>query len=261
MFNNSQRNFEWFEVSFSKKIRNIINENNSTTFEWIRDTNVTISLALLSLACQIWSENGQKEKVQKVLNFGTIFFFIFLLVWLIICVFRYALKFKRIQNIKKRVIPHNPFIKMTSEECIQLFDNDICNELVLSKSYLKNAINESDDDLIEFYLIEAVHYFYKSIKSFCDICNSNELTEIFSYDKTEATKKINIIRLENYYYMLNSTKIIRGQIKNGFDFSRVEAYVNSFECIRMNCLKTWELVNRSFTEFNSLLSSNVADIL
>ena len=144
---------------------------------------------------------------------------------------------------------------MTSEECIQLFDNDICNELVLSKSYLKNAINESDDDLIEFYLIEAVHYFYKSIKSFCDICNSNDLTEIFSSDKTEATKKINIIRLENYYHMLNSTKIIRGQIKNGFDISRVEIYVKSFECIRINCLKTWELVNRSFTEFNSLLSS------
>lgn len=261
MFNNSQRNFEWFEVSFSKKIRNIINENNSTTFEWIRDTNITISLALLSLACQIWVENGQTEKMQKFLNFCTIIFFAFLLVWLIICIIRYALKFQRVQKIKKRVIPHNSFKKMTSEECIQLFDNDICNELVLSKSYLKNAINESDDDLIEFYLIEAVHYFYKSIKSFCDICNSNDLREIFSSDSVEATKKINIIRLENYYHMLNSTKIIRAALKSGFDFSRVDNYVKSFDYIRMNYLKTWELISRTFTVFNSLPFSNTVDIL
>lgn len=261
MFNNSQRNFEWFEVTFSKRIRSIINENNSATFEWIRDTNITISLALLSLACQIWAENGQTDKMQIVLDYCTLVFFVFLLVWLMVCIFRYALKFKKIQMIKKRVIPHNPFRKLTSEECIQLFDNDICNELVLSKSYIKNAINENDDDLIEFYLIEAVHYYYKSIKSFCDICNSNDLKEMFSSDKADATKKINIIRLENYYHMLNFTKIIRGQIKNGFDFSRVETYVRSFECIKTNWLKSWELIENTFTTLNGSLSSNVVEIL
>ena len=261
MFNNSQRNFEWFEVTFSKRIRSIINENNSTTFEWIRDTNITISLALVSLECQILAENGQTEKMRTILNLGTLAFFAFLFVWLIICIIRYALKFREIQKIKKRLIPHNPFKEMTPEECIQLFDNDICNELVLAKSYLKNAINESDDDLIEFYLIEAVHYYYKSIKSFCDICNSNDLMEIFSSDSTEATKKINIIRLENYYHMLDSTKIIRGQLKQGFDFSRVDSYVQSFEYIKMNYSKTWGLVCKTFTMFESLPFSHTVEIL
>lgn len=61
--------------------------------------------------------------------------------------------------------------------------------------------------------------------------------------------------------MLNFTKIIRGQIKNEFDFSRVETYVRSFECIKTNWLKSWELIENTFTTLNGSLSSNVVEIL
>ena len=61
--NNAQRNFEWFEASFTRKIQHIIDENNRDNTSWVRALFISILLAILPLACELIM-NHQPESNQ-----------------------------------------------------------------------------------------------------------------------------------------------------------------------------------------------------
>ncbi len=171
--NNAQRNFEWFEASFTRKIQHIINENNRDNASWIRDLFISILLAILPLACELimnhQPENNQTETsavseiIHAICMYGTIISLVGLVIWIGFCVWKYN---KAVQKFKSRVIPHTIKGKYSLDESVHYFDNDVCNDLILAKHYISLSLHESDAAGKEFYYIESLHHYYKSIRRF-----------------------------------------------------------------------------------------------
>lgn len=215
--NNAQRNFEWFEASFSKRIQQIIDESNRDNASWIRDLFISILLTILPLACELISDHQATNQnantasgvniIQTVCTYGVIISMVGLLCWIIYCIWKYN---KAVQRFKNRVIPHTIKGYYSIEECVHYFDNDVCNDLILSKHYIELAKSAPDSASIEFYFIEALHYYYKSIRIFTIICNShepNQLTALFKSNRAGTDKCIDIVRLVNYLSLISSIQI------------------------------------------------------
>lgn len=229
MFNNTpQRNFEWFEISFSKKIQTIINENKEDSLSWIRDLFISLLLAFFSLFCELFNTNNSPT-LQVVLKCGTILSLLGLLVWFAICIIRYN---KRIKKIKSRLIPHSSKNFYTIDESVQLFDNDICNELILSSNYITLADATKDESLKKFYYIEAIHYYFKSIRGFNSICvsASKNLDELFS-NESGCARKINTLRLKNYLELVGSIRLNPSAISDTIS-EDIDEYYNSHSVVR-----------------------------
>ncbi len=246
MFNNNiQRNFEWFEASFTRKIQHIIDESNRDNVSWIRDLFISILLTILPLACELISNhqsNSSEAKastmpdiVQTICMYGTVISLVGLVIWIVFCIWKYN---KIVQKFKSRVIPHTINGKYSIDESVHYFDNDVCNDLILSKHYIALALNESDLAGKEFYLIEALHYYYKSIRRFNIICKShdaNVLSKLFTSNRAGTDKYIDLVRLINYLALIKSIKIPINPKDNSPDdlliYKRVLDYNNSFSLI------------------------------
>ena len=215
--NNAQRNFEWFEASFTRKIQHIIDENNRDNASWVRDLFISILLAILPLACELimnhQPESNQTETstvsgiVHAICMYGTIISLIGLVIWVGFCVWKYN---KAVQKFKSRVIPHTIKGKYSLDESVHYFDNDVCNDLILAKHYISLSSHEPDAAGKEFYFIEALHYYYKSIRRFNIICKSHDpadLQKLFTSNRAGTDKRIDIIRLMNYLALIKSIKI------------------------------------------------------
>ena len=62
----------------------------------------------------------------------------------------------------------------------------------------------------EFYFIEALHYYYKSIRRFNIICKSHDSTDLqklFTSNRAGTDKRIDIVRLINYLALIKSIRI------------------------------------------------------
>ena len=215
--NNAQRNFEWFEASFTRKIQYIIDESNRDNASWVRDLFISILLAILPLVCELimnhQSESSQtatstvSEIIHAICMYGTIFSLIGLAIWIVFCVWKYN---KAVQKFKSRVIPHTIKGKYTFDESVHYFDNDVCNDLILAKHYISLSSHEPDAACKEFYLIETLHYYYKSIRRFNIICKSHdpvELQKLFTSNRAGTDRYIDIVRLVNYLALIKSIKI------------------------------------------------------
>lgn len=242
MFNNNiQRNFEWFEASFTRKIQHIIDESNRDNASWIRDLFISILLTLLPLACELianYQSKGSESEasttqdiVQLICTYGAIISLFGLIIWILICIWKYN---RVVQKFKSRIIPHTINGKYSIDESVHYFDNDVCNDLILSKHYISLALNELDSAGKEFYLIEALHYYYKSIRIFNIICKSHTpstLSTLFAPNRAGTDKCIDLVRLTNYLSLIKSITI---PVNLNDDFSiyeRVLDYNNSFTLI------------------------------
>lgn len=248
MFNNNiQRNFEWLEASFTRKIQHIIDESNRDNASWVRDLFISILLTILPLACELISNhrsnNSEAEAstmpdiVQTICMYGTVISLIGLVIWIGFCIWKYN---KIVQKFKSRIIPHTINGKYSIEESVHYFDNDVCNDLILSKHYIALALNESDSAGKEFYLIEALHYYYKSIRRFNIICKSHDpsaLNKLFTSNRAGTDKCIDLVRLINYLALIKSIKIpvnTKDDLLTEDDlliYKRVLDYNNSFRLI------------------------------
>lgn len=249
MFSKSpQRNFEWFEITFTKKLQAIISENNQDSISWIRDLFISLLLAMFSLLCQLLDNEETLPILATILKWGTIISIAGLIIWFLICIIKYN---KRIKKIKSRIIPHSIKNSYTLDESVQLFDNDICNELVLSKNYIELAYGTTDSALAEFYVIEAIHYYFKSIRMFNIICNSNSLTELFSSESGNS-KNINMIRLVNYIKLVNSTLIDKSKFICSIDFTGIDNYNASYQIVKEAFITTANNLKESYADIPQL---------
>lgn len=242
MFNNNiQRNFEWFEASFTRKIQHIIDESNRNNASWVRDLFISILLTILPLACELISNHQLNSSeaetstmpdiVQTICMYGTVISLVGLVIWIGFCIWKYN---KIVQKFKSRIIPHTIKGKYSIDESVHYFDNDVCNDLILSKHYIALASNELDSAGKEFYLIESLHYYYKSIRRFNIICKSHDpsaLSKLFTSNRAGTDKYIDIIRLINYLALIKSIKIPVNSQDDLSIYKRVLDYNNSFSLI------------------------------
>lgn len=243
MFNKTpQRNFEWFEITFTKKIETIINGNKEDSFSWIRDAFVSLLLTMFSLVFQILDSDKYSSCLQKIFNIGTIASLIGLACWFLFCVIRYS---KKIKKIKSRIIPHSIEDYYSIDESVRLFDNDICNELILSKSYIDLAMSVAEPYLKEFYLIESLHYYYKSIRVFSVVCNSNKLDDLFT-TRSGVEKKINILRLQNYLELVKCVKIDESKF-DVVTVQHIKEYSDSYNKVKESFNQTLALLKDKFS--------------
>ena len=239
---NFHRNFEWFEASFTKEIQYIFNEYNQNNVSWVRDLFISILLTIIPLACELMlslrtdisSENGivvSTEFVYKLCIYIAYASIAGLIGWIVFCIWKYN---KVIQKMKMRIIPHTIKNRYSYNESIYYFDNDVCNNIILSKNYIALSLNETEISSKEFYLIEAIHYYYKSIYIFNIICfsrNSSELQRLFSSGNIETAKHIDTMRLINYLSLIKSIKIPFDSSNNFSMYDNIYKYNSSFELI------------------------------
>lgn len=248
MFNKTpQRNFEWFEITFTKKMQSILSENKEDSLSWIRDLFVSLLFTMLSLLFQILDKGQNPQVLQLIFKWGTIISLILLVAWFIICIIRYN---KKLKQIKTRIVPHSVKNYYSIDESVQLFDNDICNELVLSKSYIDLAMTASDPSLKEFYLIESLHYYFKSIRVFNVICNSNDLEDLFT-TQSGIGKKINIIRLQNYLELIKCVKIDDSKL-DADTIQHIKEYHNSYDIVKESFNQTLTLLKNKYSEIQRI---------
>ena len=255
MFNKTpQRNFEWFEITFTKKIQTIVSENKENNFTWIRDLFVSLLLAMLSLLFQILDNDKYLPKLQMVFKWGTVISLSVLALWFGICVIRYN---KKLKQIKARIVPHTTKNYLSIDESVQLFDNDVCNELVLSKSYIDLAITATEPSLKEFYLIESLHYYFKSIRVFSIICNSNAPKLLFTTE-SGIGKKINILRLQNYLDLVKCIRIDASHFDSD-TINHIKEYRTSYDVVIESFNQTLILLKREYTTIQRI--SGLSDII
>lgn len=268
--NNTQRNFEWFEASFTKKIQQIIDESNRDNASWIRDLFISILLTILPLACELIMNqqtstvnNSQSivainnpQIIHTICSLGTILSLIGLATWVIHCIWKYN---TAMQKFKKRVIPHTIKGTYTIDESVHYFDNDVCNDLILSKHYISLASCEQDPAGKEFYLIESLHYYYKSIRIFNIICNSHKsehLQNLFVCNHAGTDKRIDIVRLINYLALIKSIKIPFDPNANLSTYQGVIAYNESFSLIVSTFNSTYTTLKEQFPTVSRFARSN-----
>lgn len=255
MFNKTpQRNFEWFEITFTKKIQTIISENKEDSLSWIRDLFVSLLFAMLSLLFQILDNDEHSPLLQLIFKWGTIVSLIALALWFVICVIRYN---KKLKQIKSRIVPHSVKNYYSIDESVQLFDNDICNELVLSQNYIELANIATEPPLKEFYLIESLHYYFKSIRVFNVICNSNALEDLFTTE-SGIGKKINIIRLQNYLELIKCIKIDISNLDSDI-ISHIKEYRDSYNVVKESFDQTLILLKNKYPTIQRI--SSLSDII
>lgn len=273
--NNAQRNFEWFEASFTKKIQQIIDESNRDNASWIRDLFISILLTILPLACELilnqqveiqqtsTANNPQaietvsnSQIIQTICSLGTIISLIGFAAWIIHCIWKYN---KAVQKLKKRVIPHTIKGTYSIDESVHYFDNDVCNDLILSKHYISLASSEKDPAGKEFYLIEALHYYYKSIRIFNIICNSHkaeDLQKLFICNHAGTDKRIDIVRLVNYLALIKSIKIPVDSNANLSIYQAVIDYNKSFGLIVSTLNATYTTLQEQFPTVSQFAQAN-----
>ena len=256
MFNKTpQRNFEWFEVTFSKKIQTIINDNKKDSLTWIRDLFVSLLITIFSLFCQ-FVDADNSPTLQIILQYSTVFSIVGLLGWFLFCIIRYN---KKIKNIKNRIIPHSTKKSYSIDESVQLFDNDICNELILSKNYISLANSTTDEALKKFYFIEAIHYYFKSIRDFNNICTSasENFDELFC-DKSGLARKINLYRLANYLELIKSVKIDRTDLSENL-INDINNYFDSYSVVTQAFINTLSALTKKYSNLK-YLSEKIIEI-
>lgn len=265
--NNAQRNFEWFEASFTRKIQHIIDENNRDNASWVRDLFISILLAILPLACELIMnhkpESNQTEIstvsgiVHAICMYGTIISLIGLVIWIGFCVWKYN---KAVQKFKSRVIPHTIKGKYSLDESVHYFDNDVCNDLILAKHYISLSSQEPDAAGKEFYLIEALHYYYKSIRRFNIICKSHDsadLQKLFTSNRAGTDKRIDIVRLMNYLALIKSIKIPVSSDDDLSIYRGVFDYNASFSLIVSTFNSTYSILQAQFPLIAQFAQNNV----
>lgn len=264
--NNAHRNFEWFEASITKKIQQIINESNRDNASWIRDLFISILLTILPLACELIMNQqvvGQHTPptnnsgiIQTICSWGTIISLIGLAIWLIHCIWKYN---KAVQRFKKRIIPHTIRGTYTIDESVHYFDNDVCNDLILSKHYISLASNTNNPAEKEFYLIEALHYYYKSIRIFNIICNSHnseDLQNLFVCHHAGTDKRIDIARLINYLALIKSIRIPIDSNTELSIYKGVLDYNESFGLIASTLNSTYTTLQEQFSMISQFAQAN-----
>lgn len=259
MFNKTlQRNFEWFEITFTKKMQAMINEHKEDSLSWIRDTFISLLLTILSLAFQLLENDNGSEKVQMLVYWGTTISIVGLAVWFLVCAIRYN---KKIKGIKTRIIPHSSKDNYSIMERVELFDNDICNDLVLSKNYIDLAMEVSEPSLKEFYLIESMHYYFKSIRIFNIICNLNELNDLFTTE-SGVGKKINILRLQNYLELVKCIRIDESKFDT-ITIQRAKEYRTSYDLISESFKQTLMNIKNKYSTMQRIanLENDIAHII
>ncbi len=270
--NNSHRNFEWFEASFTKKIQHILNESNKDNISWVRDLFISILLTIIPLICELIL-SLQPEYCQTCateinsISIQTKFIYIIciclasisilgLVIWIGVCIWKYN---KAIQKFKSRIIPHTIKNKYSFDESVFYFDNDICNDLILSKHYITLSLNEPDSASKEFYLIEALHYYYKSIRRFNIVCHSHsdsELQILFSSDRAETDKYIEIVRLTNYLTLIKSAIIPLDPSIDHSIYDSILKYNDSFSIIVSTFNTAYSKLQTQLTEIHRFAESN-----
>lgn len=264
--NNAQRNFEWFEASFTRKIQHIIDENNRDNASWIRDLFISILLAILPLACELimthQPASSQTETstaagiVHAICLYGTILSLIGLVIWIGFCIWKYN---RAVQKFKSRVIPHTIKGKYSLDESVHYFDNDVCNDLILAKHYISLSVNETDAAAKEFYFIEALHYYYKSIRRFNIICKSHDnagLNKLFTSNRAGTDKCIDIVRLINYLSLIKSIKIPVDSTDDLAIHKGVLDYNASFSLIVSTFSSTYSTLQAQFPIINQFARDN-----
>lgn len=266
MFNNSQRNFEWFEASFTKKIQHIINENSRDNASWVRDLFISILLAILPLACELIlnhsSANNQAGSLAKsnvvytICTYGAVISLVGFVLWAGFCIWKYN---KAVQKFKRRVIPHTIKGTYSIDESVHYFDNDVCNDLILSKYYISLSMSEMDVAVKDFYFIESLHYYYKSIRRFCIICKSHndaDLQKLFTSNRAGADKRIDIIRLLNYLTLIKSIRIPVNSKDDPSIYEIVLNYNASFELIVSTFASTYLTLQEQFPLISQFSKEN-----
>ncbi len=265
--NNAQRNFEWFEASFTRKIQHIINENNRDNASWIRDLFISILLAILPLACELimnhQPENNQTETsavseiIHAICMYGTIISLVGLVIWIGFCVWKYN---KAVQKFKSRVIPHTIKGKYSLDESVHYFDNDVCNDLILAKHYISLSLHESDAAGKEFYYIESLHHYYKSIRRFNIICKSHDPTDLqklFTSNRAGTDKRIDIVRLTNYLALIKSIRIPVNPKDDLSIYRGVLDYNASFDLIVSTFYSAYSTLQAQFPLISQFAQNNV----
>lgn len=147
-------------------------------------------------------------------NFMTIYFLFLLIVLLIIILFKFVVF---VINQVKRFFRWKNFtlISDTPEEMINKFNDNICYDIVTSKSYLDlmNCENIQVNEKI-FYYIECSYYRNKVINQLCLMIQ--KIPDVFTENKDEILyqNKISIIRLENILNIIND---ISNSLTNEFE--------------------------------------------
>lgn len=244
MFNKSpQRNFEWFESTFSKKIQTIIDENKRDNLSWIRDLFVSLLITIFSLCCQLINTDNSPV-LEIVLKCSTIVSLVGLLGWFLFCVIKYN---KKLKKLKHRIVPHK--INFYSiDESVELFDNDICNGMILSKSYISLAEATPDASLKKFYFIEAIHYYFKSIREFNNICSStSEKFDALFANTSGVDRKINILRLTNYLELIKSVEINRTNLDEPL-IKDITYYFDSYSTVVQTFSTILPLLTKKYSE-------------
>ena len=266
MFNNTQRNFEWFEASFSKRIQHILDENNHDNASWIRDLFISILLVILPLACEIimsqhkTEQNAEDITVSKIIYSicacGAILCIVGLIVWTIYCIWKYN---KTVQKFKRRTVPHTIKGTYSIDESVHYFDNDVCNDLILSKNYILLALQEKDAASKVFYIIEALHYYYKSIRIFTIICNSFapcDLQKLFVSNHPGTDKQIDIVRLINYLALIKSIKIPVDKNEDSSIYTEILDYNASFGLIISTFNTVCHTLTQQFPAVSQIVNNN-----
>ena len=209
---------------------------------------------MLSLLFQILDNDEHSSLLHSIFKLGTIVSLIALTLWFVICVIRYN---KKLKQVKARIIPHSIKNYYSVDESVQLFDNDICNELVLSQNYIDLANAASEPSLKEFYLIESLHYYFKSIRVFNVICNSNPLEDLFTTE-SGVGKKINIIRLQNYLELIRCIKIDDSKLDSDTK-KHIKEYRDSYNVIKEAFDQTLILLKKQYSTIQRI--SSLSDII
>lgn len=262
--NNIHRNFEWFEASFTRKLQHIIDESARDSASWIRDLFISILLTILPLAFELMSTitsgSDQSEAwlgiAQKILMGGTILSLFALVIWIFVCIWKYN---KLVQKLKGRIVPHTIKGHYSMDESVHYFDNDICNDLILSKYYISLATNELDSAGKEFYFIEALHYYYKSIRIFsiiCQSCKTNTLNVLFTSNRAGTDKRIDVVRLINYLALIKSIKIPVDSKCDLSIYKEVLEYNKSFDLIVSNFNSTYATLKKQLTAVAEFAQKN-----
>lgn len=258
VFNKSpQRNFEWFEISFTQKLQEIINENQKDSYSWIRDSFISLFLAMLSLLCQILDNTKHHHILTVVFTIASIISAVGLLGWLLFCAVKYS---KRVARMKERLVPHSIKDSISVVESVKLFDNDVCNNLVLSRNYIELAKCETEDPLIEFYLIESVHYYFTSIRLLNKIILANDFDKLFAKD-SGVEKRINLLRLKNYLTLLGAITINKDQIKPGFNYDNINLICDSYLAIRESFGNTLRIIKEYSSRMGSPIDFDISNTI
>lgn len=247
-------------------MQHIIDENNRDSASWVRDLFISILLTLLPLACELIvsqpvnsqpsSNNGSSWIIQTICTYGAIISLVGLFVWIFVCIWKYS---KAVKKYKQRIIPHTIKGTYSIDESVHYFDNDVCNDLILSKHYISLAESEEELAAKEFYYIEALHYFYKSIRIFCIICKSHEdsaLRQLFTTRCADTDKRIDIVRLVNYLSLIKSITIRGAHQTDTILLKEIVNYDNSFSAVRDTFTDEYARLKKLFSSVSEYAQNN-----